>query len=462
MPANLYFFFPYLLFSSFVWDCSGADFGGGSENLYVKLGSLLPTPVCSMPASTGYERSAAIRVVHRHGPCSSSSQPTKAAIQILLEDECRVNSLRSRISKRVLQGQTLLPAHDGRLVETGNYVVTIGFGTPKRDMTVVFDTGSDFTWIQCHPCAAYCYPQQDPIFDSSNSSSYLNVSCNSAECSQLKSTAGNAPGCSSSTCLYGIRYGDQSYSIGFFAHDTLTLTPSAVVPNFPFGCGQRNRGLFGKTAGVLGLGRGKLSLVSQTAQKFSRVFSYCLPSSPSSSTGFLKFGEEANYNSFKFTPLLTQPDAPSFYFLDMMGISVGGRKLGISPMVFSSAGTLIDSGTVITRLAPSAYSALRGAFRQYMSNYPSAEALSILDTCYDLTGYDTVTVPKITLQFRGGVDVNVKGILYGSSPSQICLAFAGNNAPDDVAIIGNKQQQTYQVVYDVARGRIGFGEAACT
>jgi len=40
--------------------------------------------------------------------------------------------------------------------------------------------------------------------------------------------AGIAPGCSDSTCLYGIQYGDQSFSVGFFAQETLTLTPTDV------------------------------------------------------------------------------------------------------------------------------------------------------------------------------------------------------------------------------------------
>nr|GLL44272.1 aspartyl protease family protein At5g10770-like [Ipomoea trifida] len=53
----------------------------------------------------------------------------------------------------------------------------------------------------------------------------------------------------------------------------------------------------------------------------------------------------------------------SFYFIDVRAIAVGGKQLSISPVVFKSSGTIIDSGTVITRLPPAAYSALRSAFR---------------------------------------------------------------------------------------------------
>ncbi|KAF2287295.1 hypothetical protein GH714_039563 [Hevea brasiliensis] len=154
--------------------------------------------------------------------------------------------------------------------------------------------------------------------------------------------------------------------------------PSDVFHNFYFGCGQNNQGLFRGSAGLLGLGRDPLSLVSQTAGKYNKIFSYCLPSS-ASSTGFLTFGGSPS-KSAKFTPLTTISDGTSFYGLDFTGISVGGRKLSISQSVFSDAGAIIDSGTVITRLPPAAYSALRSAFRKMMTKYPRAPALSILDT----------------------------------------------------------------------------------
>lgn len=64
-----------------------------------------------------------------------------------------------------------------------------------------------------------------------------------------------------------------------------------------------------------------------------------------------------------------------------------------------STGVIIDSCIVITRIAPMAYAALRAAFRKLMSKYPTAPAASILDTCYDLSKYDTVPIPKVGLEF---------------------------------------------------------------
>ena len=253
--------------------------------------------------------------------------------------------------------------------------------------------------------------------------------------------------------------------MGFFGKEKLTLTSSDVFKNFLFGCGENNQGLFSGAAGLLGLGRHPLSLIQQTATKYNRVFSYCLPST-SSATGSLTFGKTASSSSaIKFTPLSKLTEGTSFYGLDTLGITLGGKKLSIATSVFSNAGTIIDSGTVITRLPPTAYSALKAAFKDAMKSYPLTSGFSLLDTCYDLSKNKTVLIPKISFSFSGNVnvDLDVSGILIiAQKISQVCLAFAGNSDDDSVGIFGNVQQKRLEVVYDVAGGRVGFGPAGCT
>lgn len=263
--------------------------------------------------------------------------------------------------------------------------------------------------------------------------------------------------------MYAIQYGDQSFSVGFFSKEKLTLTSKDVFNNFLFGCGENNQGLFSGAAGLLGLGRDPLSLIQQTGTKYNRVFSYCLPST-SSATGHLTFGKTASSSgAIKFTPLSKLTEGTSFYGLDILGITVGGKKLSIATSVFSNAGAVIDSGTVITRLPPDAYSALKAAFKVAMKSYPLTSGYSLLDTCYDLSKYKTVSIPKISFSFSGNVnvDLDVSGIIVAQKISQVCLAFAGNNDDDSVGIFGNVQQRRLEVVYDVAGARVGFGPAGC-
>ncbi|KAF3446151.1 hypothetical protein FNV43_RR11330 [Rhamnella rubrinervis] len=455
-----------LCLSLIVWSLEARDTKAESYHS-VQLSSLLPANICSH-STTEPKDKGSLRVVHRDGPCAQQVQVHKSAptdAQILEQDQYRVNSINSRISKKSIKQTdgTTLPAKSGATIGSGNYIVTVGLGTPKRDLSMIFDTGSDLIWTQCQPCKGSCYSQKEPIFDPSKSSSYLSVSCNSDYCSGLTSATGNTPGCSAaaSTCIYGIQYGDQSYSIGYLSQEKITLSASDVFDKIVFGCGQNNRGLFGGSAGLLGLGRDQLSFVQQTAKKYGRIFSYCLPST-TSATGYLTFGKASG--NVKYTPLSTIARGQSFYGLNLFGISVGGIKLSIPPSVFSSSGTIIDSGTVITRLPPTAYGQLRSVFRQQMSSYPSTSALSILDTCYDLTNYSKIKIPKISFFFGSGttVDLDFQGIMYAGSASQVCLAFAANGDDTDVTIFGNVQQKRLEVVYDVGGGRIGFGSAACS
>ncbi|XP_047970890.1 aspartyl protease family protein At5g10770-like [Salvia hispanica] len=434
----------------------------------IEISSFFPASVCSPSKDSIKKRPSTLEVFHWHGPCSKLSQDEVVAApslsDILSHDQSRVKSIRTRLDSirttdKVKDEKVNLPAQSGSSLGSGNYLVSMGLGSPKKTLSLIFDTGSDLTWTQCQPCARSCYKQQDPIFDPKTSTSYSNVSCTSTTCSQLSSATGNTPSCSLGTCVYGIQYGDQSFSVGLFSKDTLTIATD-VFPDFMFGCGQNNRGLFGRTAGLIGLGRDPLSIVSQTATKYGKYFSYCLPSK-ASSTGYLTLGK-ATSGSVQFTPF-DSSQGSSFYFISITSITVSGQQLPIGGAVFKTAGAIIDSGTVITRLPPAAYSALSAAFKQGMKKYPAAPAFSILDTCYDLSNYTSISVPTVSFTFDGEVKINLSpsGIMIAVSSTVACLAFAGNGDAADIGIFGNTQQLAFEVVYDVAGGKLGFAAAGC-
>nr|AHA84134.1 aspartic proteinase nepenthesin-1 [Phaseolus vulgaris] len=468
--VTVFFFFFSSLEKTFAFQATIED--AESNNLHlVHLNSLLPSSSCSSSTKDS-RRKGSLEVVHKYGPCSQQNDGDRKVTHsdILNVDKERVKYIHSRISKELGGGDSLkeldsatLPAKSGSLIGSGNYFVVVGLGTPKKDLSLIFDTGSDLTWTQCQPCARSCYDQQDPIFDPSKSSSYSNITCTSTLCTQLSSATGNNPGCSavSKACIYGIQYGDQSLSVGYFNREGLSVTATDVIDSFLFGCGRENQGLFRGSAGLIGLGRHPISFVQQTASKYGKIFSYCLPST-SSSTGHLTFGR-ATSRHLLYTPFSTISRGSSFYGLDIASIAVSGAKLSLTPALFSTGGAIIDSGTVITRLPPTAYAALRSAFRQGMSKYPSAAELSILDTCYDLSAYEVISIPKVNFVFAGSVTVELQpqGILYVASAKQVCLAFAANGDDSDITIFGNVQQRTLEVVYDLGGGKIGFGAGGC-
>nr|DAD24981.1 TPA_asm: hypothetical protein HUJ06_026445 [Nelumbo nucifera] len=456
----------YLLYSFLLFPFYVEAFG--RERLEAAINSRFPATNCSL-SPKGFDHSTKLQIVYKNGPCSPlglGRNTTLSPLQILLQDQLRVQSIQSRIFKEtsIAGSKAAIPAKFGLPLGKMEYIVKVGFGTPTQYVTLLFDTGSSLTWIQCQPCAISCYQQLEPIFDPSNSSSYSSIPCDSVQCSQL---VGPHPCNSTSKCIYLMKYMGNFTSIGYLGVDTLTIS-SDVFPGFQFGCSQGTRGDIGMIAGILGLGRDQVSLVSQTAKTYGEIFSYCLPSS--NSIGYLAFGSQAGTGStsIKYTPLVIDLNAPSFYVVQLIGISVGGRNLSIPPSVFKSPGTIIDSGTTLTYLPPSVYAALRSAFRQGMTNYPPAPPLSPdeLDTCYDLSKSATnVVIPSVVFYFEGGasLDVDLTGRVIGdSSLSQVCLAFAATSSPNEFGVLGNLLQQTYEVIYDVAGQRLGFGPGGCT
>ncbi|KAK4352329.1 hypothetical protein RND71_027847 [Anisodus tanguticus] len=121
--------------------------------------------------------------------------------------------------------------------------------------------------------------------------------------------------------------------------------------------------------GLLGLGRGSMSLLSQSTSLYSGVFSYCLPSFKSYYfSGSLKLSSLGQPKNIRYTPLLKSPHRPSLYYVNLTGVSVGRVLVPIAPELLAfdpitGAGTIIDSGTVITRFVQPIYNAIRDEFR---------------------------------------------------------------------------------------------------
>jgi Xylanase inhibitor C-terminal/Xylanase inhibitor N-terminal len=238
------------------------------------------------------------------------------------------------------------------------------------------------------------------------------------------------------------------------SQDTLTFAGSSI-PNFIYGCGQDNEGLFGRSAGLIGLARNKLSFLYQLAPSLGNSFAYCLPST--SSSGFLSIGSYSP-GQYSYTPMVSSSLDDSLYFIQFSGISVNGRSIGVSSSAYS-APTIIDSGTVISRLPSDIYDALSKAVSAAMSKTPKASAYSILDTCFKGSA-SKLRAPAVSLTFQGGATIKLPAtnVFIDVDSTTTCLAFAPSSR---VSIVGNTQQQTFSVVYDVGNSRIGFATGGC-
>ncbi|XP_078442977.1 aspartyl protease family protein At5g10770-like [Wolffia australiana] len=392
-----------------------------------------------------------------HNPCAGlASPPRLSAAQLLRRDQLRADDFNARFATAEATSAVSAPLNPGISFGVGNYVGRVGLGTPSRDYIVVFDTGSSLSWVQCRPCSGSCYKQVGPIFDPSASSSYSPIFCTSPECTELRAATLNSPSCSASKrCIYQATYGDGSFSSGFLGRETITLG-GLSAQGFIHGCGEDNEGLFGTTAGLFGLAKNRLSLLYQLGPRFGYAFSYCLPSRTGS--GFLSIGAY-DPRSFSFTPMAGSKMDGSLYFLGLGGITVNGKALPVGGREYTSVPTIIDSGTVITRLPVAVYTALKAAVVAALAKYPRAAQYSLLDTCFK-GSLKTLPVPAVSIAFAGGATLKLPSanVFYDVSSSVTCLAFAQTS---NVAIIGNRQHQTFKVVYDITRARIGFAPGGC-
>lgn len=369
------------------------------------------------------------------------------------------------------------PVVSGLAQGSGEYFTKIGVGTPATQALMVLDTGSDVVWVQCAPCRR-CYEQSGPVFDPRRSSSYGAVGCGAALCRRLDSG-----GCDlrRGACMYQVAYGDGSVTAGDFVTETLTFAGGARVARVALGCGHDNEGLFVAAAGLLGLGRGGLSFPTQISRRYGRSFSYCLVDRTSSGAGAapgshrsstVSFGSgSVGASSASFTPMVRNPRMETFYYVQLVGISVGGARvpgvaesdLRLDPST-GRGGVIVDSGTSVTRLARASYSALRDAFRAAAAGglRLSPGGFSLFDTCYDLGGRRVVKVPTVSMHFAGGAEAALPPENYlipVDSRGTFCFAFAGTDG--GVSIIGNIQQQGFRVVFDGDGQRVGFAPKGC-
>ncbi|XVE77287.1 hypothetical protein DITRI_Ditri13aG0050200 [Diplodiscus trichospermus] len=409
--------------------------------------------------------------LHHVDALSSDETPERLFDLRLQRDALRAETVYSVVSKAVARNPRRATGRrsgfsssviSGLAQGSGEYFTRLGVGTPPRYLYMVLDTGSDVVWVQCSPCKK-CYSQSDPIFDPTKSRSFSGIPCGSSLCRSLDSSGCNRR----RMCLYQVSYGDGSVTFGDFSTETLTFRRTKVG-SVALGCGHDNEGLFVGAAGLLGLGRGRLSFPSQTGRRFNRKFSYCLVDrSASSRPSSMLFGDAAIPRAALFTPLLTNPKLDTFYYLELLGISVGGARVPrITPSLFKmrhdgNGGVIIDSGTSVTRLTRPAYIALRDAFRVGASHLKRAPDFALFDTCFDFSGKTSVKVPTVVLHFRGA-DVSLPATNYLipiDSSGTFCFAFAGTMTA--LSIIGNIQQQGFRVAYDLAGSRIGFAPRGC-
>ncbi|CAM8949015.1 unnamed protein product [Rhodiola kirilowii] len=375
-------------------------------------------------------------------------------LQTLSADHDRLQFLSNLAAKK-----SSVPIASGRQVtQNPTYVVKVNVGTPAQSLLVAIDTSNDAAWLPCNGCVG-C--SSSPQFDSTKSTTYNTLGCQDTRCNQVRNF-----NCEAGTCGFNFTYGSSSIASNL-SSDTITLA-NDPIPEYAFGCIRSNVGNSLPSQGLLGLGRGPLSLLTQTQSLYQSTFSYCLPNFKSPNfTGSLRLGPTSQPRLVKFTPLLTNPRRSSLYYVNLVGIKVGRKTVDIptEALAFSAStgsGTIIDSGTVFTRLVEPAYNAVRDEFRKRVGSALNVTSLGGFDTCYT----DPIVAPAITLMFAGmNLTLPVENVVIHSTVgSTTCLAMAAApaNVNSVLNVIANMQQQNHRIMFDVPNSRLGVARERCT
>ncbi|ESR47472.1 hypothetical protein CICLE_v10001860mg [Citrus x clementina] len=215
------------------------------------------------------------------------------------------------------------------------FAVNLTVGKPPKLFDFDFDTGSDLTWVQCDaPCTGCTKPPEKQYKPHKNI-----VPCSNPRCAALHWP--NPPRCKhpNDQCDYEIEYGDGGSSIGALVTDLFPLRFSnGSVFNVPltFGCGynQHNPGPLSPpdTAGVLGLGRGRISIVSQLREYglIRNVIGHCIGQN---GLGVLFLGDgKVPSSGVAWTPMLQNSADLKHYILGPAELLYSGKSCGLKDL----------------------------------------------------------------------------------------------------------------------------------
>ncbi|KAL9239931.1 hypothetical protein vseg_014202 [Gypsophila vaccaria] len=407
------------------------------------------------------DQGSTLQIIHITSPCSPMRPKTRmtweeSVVQMQAQDKARLNYLSNLVTA---PRKSVAPVAWGRqLMQAPTYLVRVKIGSPPQSFYMALDTSSDAAWLPCNGCLG-C--PSSSHFAPHRSKSFSPLGCSTSQCQQVSN-----PTCFQNQCTFNQTYGSSTIA-ATLSQDTIALAQDPI-PGYIFGCISKATGASVPPQGLLGLGRGPLSLLSQTQNLYKSTFSYCLPNFATSKfSGQLRLGPVAQPIKKQYTPLLKNPRRSSLYYVNLIAIKVGRKTVDIPPsaLAFDSttgAGTIIDSGTVYTRLVLPAYTAVRDEFRRRMGT-AMVTSLGGFDTCYTVP----VTIPSITFMFQG-LNMTLTQdnfLLHSVSTSTACLAMAAA-APDSLNsvlnVIGSMQQQNHRVFFDVPNSRLGISRETCS
>ncbi|PON69503.1 Aspartic peptidase [Trema orientale] len=386
----------------------------------------------------------------------------------------RAHHLRTMVSSTASNPNALRPPVFR--VFSNYYVTQMMIGSQKYSPYLMIDSGSDDTWFQCEGCKN-CFEIKGGSFKFRSSSTFRYLPCDHPLCIPKQ--------CQSGYCVLSINYLGNASVAGVVSTDAFSLPtdgsstgePYKVFPSVVFGCGFDNRNMnFGNNqgpenviAGILGLGSGKRSILTQLESQTNGLFAYCLPSwtTPYTTRTFLRFGNDAKIVGEAQRRVQRVKMVPGIkgYVASLVDISVNGKRLRLNPALFRGK-FVVDSGAPYSVLVKDAYTAVRNEMVEYFRSRYSWSPLKqgeVLpyDLCYNkfyIRG--NYTLPSLTFQFDEASLLLKPENLFEQFRTGFCLIMFPISDPGP-NILGAFQQANHRFLYDVKASTLSFVSENC-
>ncbi|XP_057980471.1 aspartic proteinase CDR1-like [Malania oleifera] len=377
--------------------------------------------------------------------------------------------LRSVSRAQHLNPSVVAPAAaKGRLTTTqmtnngGDYLMRVSVGTDDpAEIFAVADTSSDLIWIQCSPCTD-CYPQNAPMFNPHNSSSYQPINCDSRDC---EFTVGGTCGSDGDfACRYSVFCSvglENSFSRGVLAKESIFLG-STKIPNITVGCGFKNHLMYDddNAQGMMGLGRGPVSLVSQLHDQIDGKFAYCLAlndSGTGENSSKIIFGDQATVSGLgAVSTALIAGEINSSYYVNLEMISVGNQMFDCHNLA------LLDTASRLTFLPQNLLDKLEAAVTAGTPKLKRVDdPYGFFSLCFNVSGEsDLAGAPEFTMHFAGAnVKLSYKNMFVKVTDATACLALGSTDGPS--IVYGNLAQANFMVGFNLKNETVAFKPTDC-
>ncbi|KAJ3704149.1 hypothetical protein LUZ61_007854 [Rhynchospora tenuis] len=341
-------------------------------------------------------------------------------------------------------------------LSSGAFLLNFSVGDTRQNVALIPDTTLDMTFMFCQPCLDCSLETNIPVYNSTHSDTFERYKCEGpTDCLTSRYTS-----CSSKSCTYSYDDIPAFTSRGFLAKDTFFLTnepPVSVI----FGCGTTNTGFFGNAVGYLGLGRGNLSF---PAQLNVSVFSYCLSFDPSRTTFFFGSDAQMRTGSGFSTTLIPNRLDPTLYYVNMTGITVGGKRINIPstsflPQTDGTGGLIVDSSSRITLLEESVYLAFKTEIIKQLQLPEANASVHNLDLCFHISPEDNdVKIPSLTIHFDGSEMTTTNYFTEDTDGKIICLMVLPSKK---ISILGGQMQTDIHMIFDIGNSLLRFEYLNC-